>query len=282
MSPKPLPIQDIALKMATQGPHKTLPTPRLVQIVFAHTYIARTTSALYVWEHPYYPQFYLPTSAFPNFDSIFTPQTPITHPTTGAVLATQLKLTLGSRTTTEIIHFAADLSGAAAPLADLVKISFAAVDQWLEESTPIHVHPKDPFKRIDILHSTRPIKVSIAGRTIAESSSAMHLYETGLPARFYLPLTAVDVGVLRRTETRTQCPYKGEAEYYSVDLRGEGGERWEDVVWFYDRPALECAKVEGLCCFYNEKVDIELDGEMLARPDTPFGKVQGGQKPPLS
>lgn len=71
----------------------------------------------------------------------------------------------------------------------------------------------------------------------------MHLYETGLPCRFYMPLTCLDVSVLRRTETRTQCPYKGEAEYYSVDLGEEGV--WEDVVWFYDRPSLECAKVEG-------------------------------------
>ena len=150
------------------------------------------------------------------------------------------------------------------------------------------MHPKDPFKRVDVLPSTRHIQVFINDVQIADSRSSMHLYETGLPARFYLPLTDVDASKLRPSETRTQCPYKGEAEYYSVEI-GEGKVA-RDVVWFYERPTLECAKIEGenalqamqigsilihvsatgLLCFYNEKVDIKIDGEWLEKPKSPF------------
>jgi len=105
------------------------------------------------------------------------------------------------------------------------------------------VHPKDPFKRVDVLPSTRHVQVFINDAKVADSKSSMHLYETGLPARFYLPLTDVDASKLRPSKTKTQCPYKGEAEYYSVET-GEGKVA-TDVVWFYERPTLECAKIEG-------------------------------------
>lgn len=134
------------------------------------------------------------------------------------------------------------------------------------------MHPKDPFKRVDVLTSTRPLKVELEGRTIAETSMAMHLYETGLPARFYMPITAIDVSVLRPSQARSQCPYKGEAEYYSVVVDGK---EYADIVWYYSRPTIECAAVAGLCCFYNEKVDISMKGndgwERLERPKMHFG-----------
>lgn len=140
-------------------------------------------------------------------------------------------------------------------------------DQWFEEDTPVYVHPKDPFKRVDILASMRPIKISVGGKVIAETTTSMHLYETGLPVRYYMPLTAVDQSVLRLSDLRTKCPYKGEAEYYSVVVDGK---EWKDVVWYYTRPTVECAAVQGLVCFYNEKVEVEVDGKKEERPVTPF------------
>lgn len=144
-------------------------------------------------------------------------------------------------------------------------------DQWFEEDTPIFVHPKDPFKRIEILASTRPVKVEIDGKKVAETSTSMHLYETSLPVRYYLPLTSVDPTVLQPSNTRTQCPYKGDAEYYSVVIDGN---EHKDVVWYYNRPTAESAPVTGLVCFYNEKVDISIqeDGKWqpLGRPKSVF------------
>lgn len=124
---------------------------------------------------------------------------------------------------------------------------------------------------MDTLTSTRSIKVAIDGRTIAETSTSVHLYETSLPVRFYMPLTAIDTSVLRPSKTRTQCPYKGEAEYYNVVIDGK---EYKDIVWFYTRPTLECAAIAGMCCFYNEKVDISIQEyggwEKLERPTTHF------------
>lgn len=107
----------------------------------------------------------------------------------------------------------------------------------------------------------------------------MHLYETGLPCRFYLPFTSVDASVLRPSATKTKCPYKGEAEYYDVVL--DNGKTYEAVFWYYVNPTLESSKIEGLLCPYNERVDVELDGVLLERPQTPFSKGKPGGKPLL-
>jgi uncharacterized protein (DUF427 family) len=143
----------------------------------------------------------------------------------------------------------------------------APTDQWLEEDVPIYVHPKDPFKRIETLPSTRTVEVKIEGVTVAKSASSVHLLETGLPTRYYLPLTSVVQGTLRKSNLVTKCPYKGEAEYYNIVV---GGVEKENLVWYYRTPTHESAAVAGLVCFYNEKVDILLDGELLERPKTWF------------
>lgn len=256
----------------------------MVRLLFNGVYIASTTDALFVWEHPYYPQLYLPKSAFNearNAKKLQIHEGELIHDdhgSSGRVIGGQWTLQVGSRSTDQVIAFSHELSDEADALKHMVKVDFGAVDQWFEEDTPIFVHPKDPFKRIDLLQSTRPIKVSIGGVRVAATTTSVHLYETGLPCRYYIPLTSIDPAVLRPSKTRSQCPYKGEAEYYSVEVNGE---LHEDVVWYYNRPTLECGKAESLCCFYNEKVDIELDGRKLERPVTQFGKVKGGQKPNL-
>lgn len=124
----------------------------------------------------------------------------------------------------------------------------------------MYVHPKDPYKRIEILQSLRPIEVRVHGKTVAKSPSSMHLFETGLPTRYYLPAASVDQTVLRKSNLVTHCPYKGDAEYYNVVVDGKEA---KDVIWYYRLPTQESAAVAGLLCFYNEKVDIILDGELL-------------------
>ncbi|MFC7479233.1 DUF427 domain-containing protein [Luedemannella flava] len=93
------------------------------------------------------------------------------------------------------------------------------------------------------------------------------LFETGLPVRFYLPLSDVRRDLLRPSDTLTRCPYKGTAEYWSVEVNGT---RHEDLVWIYRAPLPESQKIAGLACFYNEKVDLIVDGEPWVRPHTPF------------
>lgn len=120
---------------------------------------------------------------------------------------------------------------------------------------------------MDTLASSRPIEIRVAGKTVAKSTSAVHLLETGLPTRYYLPVSAVDQGVLRDSNLLTRCPYKGDAEYYHVVVDEV---EMENLVWYYRLPTHESAAIAGLVCFYNEKVDIVLDGKLLDRPKTHF------------
>ncbi|KAF4553902.1 Hypothetical protein D9617_5g067770 [Elsinoe fawcettii] len=264
MPPKlDLDIPALARHLATKGPHKVLSTPRRIRILLGGAYIADTTSAIFVWEHPYYPQYYLPHAAFDK--KYITAVKGIE--VDGAKVATLWKLSNAGKETGEVVAFEPDLKDEGAKVAGLVKVGFNSVDTWLEEDTPIYVHPKDPFKRVDIITSTRPIKISISGKIVAYTTTSHHLYETGLPVRYYIPLTAVDQTVLRPSDLRTKCPYKGEAEYYSVVVDGKES---KDVVWYYTRPTIECAAIQGLVCFYNEKVEVEVDGKKEEKPVTPF------------
>ncbi|KAK8173808.1 hypothetical protein IWX90DRAFT_154650 [Phyllosticta citrichinensis] len=255
----------LAHHLLSKGPVKTLPSSRRIRILINGTYIADTTQALYVWEHDRFPQYYVPLSSFKK-DS-WTKTESIDNDD-----ASLLRITAGDQSIERVIAFSTSLdkhdkSDLIHALQGMARVEFSSVDQWYEEDTPIYVHPKDPFKRVDILHSTRPIRVLIHGVQVAAATSSLHLYETTLPTRFYLPPTAVDAALLRPSNLVTQCPYKGDAEYHHVVV---GDRILRDVVWYYKHPTLECSPIAGHLCFYNEKVDIELDGKLLERPVTKF------------
>jgi len=103
--------------------------------------------------------------------------------------------------------------------------------------------------------------------TVAESNRPTLLFETGLPVRYYLPKTDVRMDLLTPTGTSTECPYKGTAGYWSVDT---GSALHEDLVWGYSFPAAETVKIAGLVSFYNEKVDVYVDGTLEEQPRTKF------------
>ena len=111
------------------------------------------------------------------------------------------------------------------------------------------------------------MRVEVAGEVVAESTSPRLLFETGLPARYYLPKPHVRLDLLEPSETVTHCPYKGRAETFSVRA---GGRLHPDLAWSYPAPLPESQKIAGLIAFYNEKVDLFVDGAREQRPDTPF------------
>jgi uncharacterized protein (DUF427 family) len=152
-------------------------------------------------------------------------------------------------------------------LREYVAFSWNLMDAWFEEDDQVYVHPRDPFKRVDVLHSSRHVRVVIAGETVAESRHPRLLFETGLPTRYYLPPTDVRMDLLVPSNRSTQCPYKGVASYYSVRA---GEELVKDIAWYYPFPIPECPKIENLICFFNEKVDTYVDGELEERPQTPW------------
>jgi uncharacterized protein (DUF427 family) len=152
-------------------------------------------------------------------------------------------------------------------LRELVRFRWDALDEWLEEDELVYVHPRSPYSRVDILASSRRVQVMVDGVELADSSRPHILFETGLPPRYYVPLSDVRTELLTPSDRVTQCPYKGTANYWSVQV---GDRRYDDFVWMYRSPLAESAKVAGLVCFYNEKVDLIIDGVAQERPRTPF------------
>jgi uncharacterized protein (DUF427 family) len=150
-------------------------------------------------------------------------------------------------------------------LADYVAFDFKALDRWFEEAEEIAIHPRDPHHRVDAMPSKRRVRIELDGETIAESERVVTLFETGLPARHYLPPSDVRQGFLCPSETHTGCPYKGTASYWTV--RTAAGEH-PDLAWFYPEPYDSLSIIRGRIAFYDEKVDLYVDGELQPRPQT--------------
>ncbi|KAI1817035.1 DUF427-domain-containing protein [Poronia punctata] len=265
-------INEVAKSLLSKNPVKTLPAhPKRVRILLHDQYVVDTVDAVYVWEHEYYPVYYLPRKDFiKDALEILDGDTFIGKNGQRVSFA---KLGQGGQG-----HVVLVVRRSGDDDDEMVRVPVNTGTWFEEEESMEGGHPKDPFKRVDVLFSSRCIRVFWKGTTdvvLAESrGGAWHLYETGLPVRFYLPRTAVKPGVLKESEkgTRTRCPYKGEAGYFDVVVgEGEGEEkRVRDGVWFYENPKSECGAVKGCLCFYNEKFDIELDGKLLERPKTKF------------
>jgi uncharacterized protein (DUF427 family) len=152
-----------------------------------------------------------------------------------------------------------------APLAGYLAFYWRKMDHWYEEDEEVFVHPRDPYHRVDVLESSRHVKVSVNREVVAETERPKILFETGLPPRYYISPEDVREEALVPSDKRTQCPYKGVASYYSVEADGR---RAEDLVWYYPEPIPEAAKIKGHLAFFNEKVDLEVDGEEQKRPIT--------------
>jgi uncharacterized protein (DUF427 family) len=144
-----------------------------------------------------------------------------------------------------------------ADLAGYVVLDFAAFDNWYEEDERIAGHPRDPFHRVDVRQSARPLRIELGGEVVAETTQARLLFETQLPTRFYIPREDIRSDLLP-SDRRTYCPYKGGASYWSLDA---GGRRREDIAWSYEQPLPDAVAIATLVAFWDERVDVFLDGE---------------------
>jgi uncharacterized protein (DUF427 family) len=245
----------------SRGTVRVEPSVKRIRAYLAGRLVADTRHPSLVWEIPYYPAYYIPLA---DVAAELAPTGKTEHSP--------------SRGDAEIYDVRVDgavASGGAkrypdsplATLRDLVRFEWAAMDEWLEEDEPVYTHPRDPYHRVDILASSRHVRVDVDGVTVADSARPVILFETGLPPRYYLPLSDIRTELLRPSATQTHCPYKGTAGYWSVDA-GQGPR--EDIVWIYRTPLPESQKIAGLACFYNEKVDLHVDGEPQERPRTQF------------
>ncbi|KIY73117.1 DUF427-domain-containing protein [Cylindrobasidium torrendii FP15055 ss-10] len=151
------------------------------------------------------------------------------------------------------------------PLQGLFTIEFKAVDAWFEEDEQVFSHPKDPYHRVDVLHSSRDICIKVDGVEIARTSRPLLVLETNLIPRFYVPLADCHLDLLTPSDLKTGCPYKGEANYFHIQATTSAPLR-ENLAWFYRAPNLECASIRGYVCFYDEHLDVWLDGVKQPRP----------------
>jgi uncharacterized protein (DUF427 family) len=243
------------------------PTEKRLRMYLDGELVADTIDGLLVWE----PRRVVPTYAIPEADfaarlepsgrvddvsdlPVLVPTNPFAaHSCTGEML----DVVVGGRRCRSAAFRPDD-----ADLAGHLSVDFSAFD-WLEEDEPIVSHPHDPFKRIDILASRRHVRIEADGRLLAESSRPLLLFETGLPTRFYLWPTDVVVD-LERTDTVSDCAYKGRASYFAVP------DGLSDIAWTYHNPLRDADRIRHRIAFFNERVDITVDGRRLDRPVTPF------------
>jgi uncharacterized protein (DUF427 family) len=268
--------------LLAMGELRIEPTPKRVRAVVGGETALDTTHALLVWE----PQRVVPGYAVPVED--LAGELVETAPVDRAATIPLVTLQTGGPPVIEsaefLLHTAdgqpltlrlgdRELAGAAFRAADpdldgYVLLDWDAFDAWLEEEEEIHGHPRDPFHRVDVRRSSRHVRIELDGKLVAESSRPRLVFETKLAPRFYLPREDV-VAALEPTSTRTICAYKGEASYFSLVL---GDRTVADLAWTYEAPLPDAAELAGYVSFFDERVDVTLDGKPHERPRTPWSQ----------
>jgi uncharacterized protein (DUF427 family) len=247
-------------------PWRLEPTPRWVRVRGGDHWIADSTNALLlVWYGPHR----LPTYCLPP-DAVRTDLVRPSAAGTGApaeFMAPHDVMVDGST----IAHAALLLREPAAPFEAADGYwTFAWDDpsiEWYEEAIKVHVHARDPQHRVDAIPSERHVRVELDGELLAESSKPTAVFATTLPTRWYLPPEDVRMNLLEPSDTVTQCPFKGVARFYSARV---GGVLHRDVAWTYPDPIRENPRIAELIAFFNERVDLIIDGERQRRPFTPW------------
>ncbi len=252
--------RDYPVMAAARG--RVEPAPRRVRGYLGHALVFDTIAARYVWEVPYYPQYYIPLAdvrtGFLRDEN---------HPQTVQLGPSRLHSLVGvgqdHRSAARVFD---DGDG---PVAGTVRFEWDRL-RWFEEDEPVYGHPRNPYSRVDALRAHRHVRVELDGAVLADTRSPVLLFETGLPTRYYIDPTDVAFEYLKPTSTRTLCPYKGVTSgYWSVQV-GPDHPVHADLAWTYHYPLPAVASIAGLVAFYNEKLDITVDGAALSRPHTHF------------
>lgn len=137
---------------------------------------------------------------------------------------------------------------------------FHEMDAWFDEDEEVEGHLRDPYHRVDARGSSQRVRVLVDGEVVADTHHPTVLSETGLPNRYYIPQDDLADDLLVPSTSRTHCPYKGDASYYSVEVAER---RVADAGWYYVEPLEDAAKVRDLVAFYPDKVVVEVDGRIV-------------------
>ncbi|GGG83012.1 DUF427 domain-containing protein [Paenibacillus radicis (ex Gao et al. 2016)] len=232
------------------------PTPRKIRVRFGGETVAESVKALIVHERGHLPVYYFPREDV-RFDLLESTDHSTHCPLKGD--ASYWTIQAGGRISENAAWSYPEAIPESKGLEGYIAFYWDRVDQWFEEEEEVFVHPRDPYKRVDFLASTRHIRVELDGVTVAESRSPVISFETGQPVRYYLPEADVNSEYLLSSDTVTRCPYKGIAAYHSVQVAGT---EHKDLIWRYNEPIAAAKAIEGRLSFYNERVQIYVDGEL--------------------
>jgi uncharacterized protein (DUF427 family) len=231
------------------------PGAKRIRAYLGGVLVADTIRPLLVWEKPYYPTYYFPAADVRT--DFLTPDGGVAHSPSRGDARIHSVQSGGQLRTGAGLHYEQSPFD---ELQDTIRLDWDAMDAWFEEDEEVFTHARDPYTRVDILASSRHVRIEIDGITIAESTKPSLLFETGLPVRYYLPKTDVRMDLLTATGTSSHCPYKGEAEYWSATV---GETVHPDVAWSYRAPFPESQKIAGLVCFYTDRADVFVDGKLV-------------------
>lgn len=239
------------------------PSPRRVRVKFGGEIVADSKSVFLLRQ---YAQGRLPTYYFPPADVRLDVLKPVADEQCYLGEAKFWTLEVGKQFAPRAAWTLLDPLPDFAALKGCISFDWNAMDAWYEDEE-VFVHALDPYKRVDVLRSSRHVRVEIAGETMAETRRPYLLFETSLPTRYYIPRKDARLDLLAPSDLKTRCPYKGIASYWSVKIRDYVA---ENVVWSYQEPIPECPKIKDLLCFFNERADIYLDNELQVCPQTPW------------
>jgi len=217
--------------------------------------VVETFTPLLVWEKPQYPTYYFPIADVRT--ELLSAEGRTSHsPSRGDAEVMTLTAAGRERTGAALRYDRSPFES----LWETIRFDWDALDAWFEEDEQVFTHARDPYTRVDILPSSRRVRIEAHGVVLAESDRPTLLFETGLPVRYYLPKTDTRMDLLAPTDAVTHCPYKGEAEYWALNHDDEIG----DVAWSYRTPLPESERIAGLVAFYPGKVDVFVDGALVS------------------
>lgn len=241
------------------------PSPRWVRVKFGGEIIVDSKQVLLLCQ---YGPGRLPTYYFPQADVRMDVLTPSSREDQNGEVA-HWTVKVGDQVAESAAWTYLEPPTELADLKGHLSFEWDKMDAWYEEEEEVFVHARDPHKRVDVLSSSRHVRVVIDGETVAETRRPYLLFETMLPTRYYLPREDVRMDLLEPTDLTTRCPYKGIASYWSVKM---GDHVSKNVVWSYPDPIPENPKIKDLMCFFNERVDLYVEGELQTRPQTPWSQ----------
>lgn len=260
------PRQELGEENLRVGQHRVHvePSPRRVRVTFNGETIADSKRAVLLRETGHLPVYYFPPEDVRQ-DLLESTDLHTRCPFKGE--AAYWTVRVGDRVADNAVWAYPDPLPGREDIRGYQAFYWERMDAWFEEDEQVFKHPRDPYHRVDVVQSSRHIRVEIGGQTLADSRRPRLLFETSLPTRYYLPVEDVRMDLLEPTQTSSVCPYKGTASYWR--LRGDPSGR--DVAWSYQDPIPECPKVRGLIAFFNERVDgLYVDDELQDKPRTPW------------